>query len=293
MNTVPQGGAREGAFPIRNCIPDVSKYQGNIDWKSIAQAVDFIIIRVQDNRVLDSELSRNIRGAKENDVPYALYAYFRACDEASAKVEAALFYDRAMAAGADAPILWYIDVEKKTASWPKQRKAVLAYADRLRKRGAKRVGLYTFNAMFAYLKAITGQFDDVWIAHYGKNIGVPSGYPAHPCGLHQYTSMAGASGYKQYAVPGIRGRVDLNRLTGEKTLAWYTGRDYGEPLGLVKSTGWRVNVRSGPGTSWSVMGVVKRGTVLVRTGEDYDGWFGVMYGGKKGHISAKYARAQP
>ena len=305
-------------YPIHNRIPDVSKYQGRIDWQAVAGAVDFIIIRVQDNQILDSELARNIRGAKGNHVPYALYAYFRAADEASARMEADLFYDRAVDAGAvgagvagavgagvagagatDGPILWYIDVEKKTTAWPRQRKAVLAYAERLRARGARRVGLYTYNAMYPYLKAVAGAFDDVWIAHYGKNIGVPSGYPSYPCGLHQYTSMAGAAAYKQYAVPGIRGRVDLNRLTGAKPLSWYTGRDYGvqpapeEPLRQVRVTGRRVNVRSGPGKRRAVLGVVGKGMLLTRSGEDHDGWVGVLFSGRKGYISARYARARP
>lgn len=279
----------ETTYPIHNCIPDVSKYQGNIDWTLAAKHIDFAIIRVQDNTVLDSKLKRNVNGATHNDVPYALYAYFRAGSEAEAVTEADLFYDRAMAMGAQ-PILWYIDVEKKTAAWKNQRAALSAYAARLRKRGAERLGLYTFNAMFPRLKTVAGLFDDLWIAHYGKNIGVPSGYPTHPCGLHQYTSMAGARKYEQYGVPGIESRVDLNRLTGQKPLAWYTRRTYAQAAQL-RVTRRTVYVRFGPGKGWKKLGVARKGTILVRQGEDHDGWYGVRYEGAQGYISAKYAVA--
>lgn len=277
-------------YPVRGVIPDVSKYQKNIDWEKMATAVDFAIIRVQDNTILDSKLSQNIAGAKGNQVPYGLYAYFRAASEDDAIREADLFYDRAMDAGAYEPIIWYIDVEKKTASWPKQRAAVLAYANRLRERGAERVGLYTYNAMYPNLKALAQYMDDIWLAHYGRNVGYPTGYPTAPCGLHQYTSMAGAKGYEQYAVRGIQGRVDLNRLTGQKPLSWYTGRTYDEDKGQVTVTGNTVWVRSGPGTDWTSLGVVRRGTLLTRTGDDYDGWIGVTYQGQAAHISAKYVK---
>ena len=311
-------------YPIHNRIPDVSKYQGRIDWQAIAGAVDFIIIRVQDNQILDSELARNIRGAKGNHVPYALYAYFRATDEASARMEADLFYDRAVDAGAvgtgvagaigagvagaigagvagagatDGPILWYIDGREENSAWPGSARPCWPTPSGC-VRGGAGCGVLHYNAMFPTSRPSRGIRRCVDRA-YGKNIGVPSGYPSYPCGLHQYTSMAGAAAYKQYAVPGIRGRVDLNRLTGAKPLSWYTGRDYGvqpapeEPLRQVRVTGRRVNVRSGPGKRRAVLGVVGKGMLLARSGEDHDGWVGVLFSGRKGYISARYARARP
>ena len=81
--------AGEGkVYPVRGVIPDVSKYQKNIDWAKTASAVDFVIIRVQDNTVLDGKLARNVEGAKLHEVPYALYAYFRAGNAAEAVTEA-------------------------------------------------------------------------------------------------------------------------------------------------------------------------------------------------------------
>lgn len=102
--------------------------------------------------------------------------------------------------------------------------------------------------------------------------------------------MAGAKGTSSTPCGGIQGRVDLNRLTGQKPLSWYTGRTYDEDKGQVTVTGNTVWVRSGPGTDWTSLGIVRRGTLLTRTGDDYDGWIGVTYQGQAAHISAKYVK---
>ena len=283
------------AHKIKGKIADVSKWQGKIDWAKAAKELDFAIIRVQDNMIADVRLAENIRGAEANSVPYGVYAYYRAKTVAAAIEEADRFYDRAKAAGA-APRIWYIDVENKTAGWPTQRKAVAAYANRLRERGAKCVGLYTFQAMYPYLKDIVHLLDDVWLARYGDKktnlAGRPGKRPSHRCGLWQYTSCG--------QLAGVKGRVDLN-FAVDKPLGWYTGLVYEDDeenavednapgYGRVRVTGLTAWVRGGPGKTARKLGVVKRGRVLERTGDDADGWYGIEHKGDRAYISAKMAK---
>jgi lysozyme len=54
-------------------------------------------------------------------------------------------------------------------------------------------------------------------SRYGNNTGQYNAkYPSHPgVDLHQYTSNG--------SCPGIGGNVDLSRLTGTKSVSWFTG----------------------------------------------------------------------
>ena len=53
-------------------------------------------------------------------------------------------------------------------------------------------------------------------------------------------------------------------------------------------TGSQVNVRSGPGVSYDVLGSVSRGTILEVTDCSNSDWYAISYGGRVGYISASY-----
>lgn len=90
----------------------------------------------------------------------------------------------------------------------------------------------------------------------------------------------------------VKSILDKNRANsiGQKPLAWYTRRTYAQAAQL-RVTRRTVYVRFGPGKGWKKLGVARKGTILVRQGEDHDGWYGVRYEGAQGYISAKYAVA--
>ena len=59
----------------------------------------------------------------------------------------------------------------------------------------------------------------------------------------------------------------------------------------VEITGANVNVRSGPGTQYAILGVVHKGDRLPYGGKTFDnGWYLVEYGGGNGAVSPKYGR---
>ena len=63
-----------------------------------------------------------------------------------------------------------------------------------------------------------------------------------------------------------------------------------ETMDLVTITGSSVNLRSGPGTGYSVVATLPQNTILQRTGTS-SGWNRVKYGGEQVYISADYSAA--
>ena len=58
----------------------------------------------------------------------------------------------------------------------------------------------------------------------------------------------------------------------------------------LQVTGGRVNIRSGPGTQYRILTIVRRGTQLAYTAQADNGWYAVQIGGENGWISGKYAQ---
>jgi uncharacterized protein YgiM (DUF1202 family) len=59
------------------------------------------------------------------------------------------------------------------------------------------------------------------------------------------------------------------------------------PTGTVVNCTSSVNVRSGPGTNYAVIGSAPKGTVYAVTGQS-GSWYKIVYGSKTGYISASY-----
>lgn len=63
-----------------------------------------------------------------------------------------------------------------------------------------------------------------------------------------------------------------------------------ETARLLRVTGGRVNVRSGPGTQYRIRTIVTAGTELPFAAQAENGWFAVEVNGESGWISGKYAQ---
>ena len=73
---------------------DVSKYQGDIDWKKVAaDGIDFAMIRMgargysSGNVLLDDKFFDNMKGCSENGIKVGIYFYSQAMTEAEAVEE--------------------------------------------------------------------------------------------------------------------------------------------------------------------------------------------------------------
>jgi GH25 family lysozyme M1 (1,4-beta-N-acetylmuramidase) len=194
-------------------IIDLSHYQepGKINYDAMAKELDFAIIRTQyGSKTIDKHYKTHHKELQKRGIPTAAYAWVRGVSENDMRVEARDFYNRTKELE---PTFWFLDVEEQ--SMGNMRAGVKAYVNELRKLGVNKIGAYIAHHLYEKFNLDLKDFDAVWIPRYGKNDGKPGQKPDYPCDLWQYTDKGKIAGYDGY--------VDLNQLTGTKSLDWFTG----------------------------------------------------------------------
>lgn len=183
-------------------IIDISHHQGVIDWKTAHRHIELAILRVQDGSTTrDRCYAANAAACNEYDVPFGNYAFCRFVSVNDAVIEARDFWKR----GDQRAAFWAADVEVKTMN--DMRTGTQAFIDELRRLGARKVGLYVGHHTYKTFEAERVRADFVWIPRYSQK------QPDFPCDIWQYTDRG--------EIEGIKGPVDLNRLTGTKSLEWF------------------------------------------------------------------------
>lgn len=184
---------------------DVSDYQGNIDWKAVKTAgVDGAIIKCgfgsdydfQDDKCFE----QNVKGCIEVGIPFGVYLYSYAYDEAMAKSEAAHVLRLIEPYKDKISLPVYIDLEEKSC---RHAYALVAsvFCNAIKAAGYK-AGVYTGISAWNDIKNKVGSVS-VWIAYWGNNDGsVPSDGVGFPVDLWQYTDKG--------RVSGIVGNVDMD-----------------------------------------------------------------------------------
>lgn len=186
-------------------ILDISEWQtpNTINYDKLASAIDGVIVRIQyGSRYIDKHYKTHIAEFQKRGVPVAVYAWVRGVSNSDMEKEATDFYNRAKAYN---PTFWWLDVEEKSMS--DMRTGIEKYRAKLKSLGAKKVGAYIANHLYAGFNLDTSKFDGIWIPTYGSNNGQYNG--SNPTAtsnydLHQYTSNGKLSGYS--------GPLDLNRI---------------------------------------------------------------------------------
>ena len=200
-------------------ILDISHHQppSTINYDKLAKELDFVIIRTQyGSNVVDKHYTTHHAEFKKRGVPRHAYAWVRGANIANMEREAEDFYNRTKDLN---PEVWWLDVEEK--SMADMRAGVSAYVKKLRHLGVKKIGIYIAHHLYKAFNLNLSEVDAVWIPRYGKNDGQQNEKPDFPCDLWQYTSQGKLDGYA--------GPLDLNRLTGTKSLDWFTGKDNKKP----------------------------------------------------------------
>ncbi len=189
---------------------DVSRWQGNINWKKVAKTdVDFAIIRCGfgDNITSqdDAYWEKNVQGCIQNNIPFSTYLYSYALNTAQAKSEAdhvlRLLQDREV----NFPI--YYDMEDGTqAKLGKTKVGQLAnvFINAIKSRGYK-AGVYAnLNWWTNYIPGSISKNAEIfkWVARYNSYLGYKGSYNMWQC-----TSTG--------KVNGITGNVDINFWFGE------------------------------------------------------------------------------
>ena len=187
---------------------DVSKWNGNIDWKAVKnEGIEFVIIRCgyrgssAGALIEDPNFKTNIKGAQAAGLKVGVYFFTQAVNEAEAVEEASMVIGLCKGYGITYPV--YLDVEGSNGRGDNisaaQRTAnIRAFCGTIQNAGY-RPGVYANKTWFTS-KINTSQLTSykIWLAQYAAS---PS-YTASRYDMWQYTSKG--------KVAGISGNVDLN-----------------------------------------------------------------------------------
>ena len=183
---------------------DISTYQRNIDYDTVAQNIDFAILRVGfgvtylPTSQKDMQFENHYNGLS-GKVPIGAYyyAYANAIGEGIREAENCLRYLNNKKL--ELPI--YYDLEDNSMRYINE--VAREFVDTIKAAGYK-AGIYC-NMDWAINKIDLSKFQDcsIWIAMYGLNTGIiPNNRPSINYDVWQYTSRGN--------INGINGNVDIN-----------------------------------------------------------------------------------
>ena len=243
-------------------VIDVSEHQGVIDWQAAKNdGVEGAIIRIGYGvENLDAQAARNISECKRLGIPFGIYLYSYAYDEAFATREGAgtaAMLKNAGVSPADLSYPVYYDLE--AWSWaghsrpttPAQYDPIVnAWWNAMKQAGFGNLAVYSYTSYLSNeLNSGTIHAKTTWVAQYGASMGFHD-WPSN-ARCWQYTS----SGH----VNGIAGNVDLNAfgtsdgtsLTGETfdvtKLALASVPDGEYYLDSAKNMAYSVEIPAGSG----------------------------------------------
>lgn len=276
-------------------IIDISKYQPTIDYDKLLSDSALVIMRTGYRSTgsagtiyEDQKFELHASEMKKRGARFGVYFYSVADTAAKGAEEARKFVEFASKYN---PLFYAIDAEYATMT----NAGINGFVDEMHNLGIQRVGCYVAHNHYKDYNydSLRSKFSFTWIPRYGSNTGniANSTKPAYVCDLWQFTSRG--------TIAGISGNVDLNVITGDgKPLSWFLGGEDNTPApeqtkasGSVLIHDGNVNVRTLPNTSGAIIGVAYNGDTLPYGGTTADnGWLSVVYNGKSGWVSNKYAR---
>lgn len=194
-------------------IIDISKNQGAIDFDALKSAAALVIVRASCGSDKDERFDEYAEAMQARGIPFGVYCYSYARDAAKGREEAMRLIQYA---GAYRPRFYAIDMEESCVT----QGGVRAFVETLRDMGPKFVGAYVAHHRYKEygFDSLRSLFDFTWIPRYkSTDDGMATGTePDFTCDLWQFTS--------NQRIPGIKGRVDMNIVTGKgKGREWFTG----------------------------------------------------------------------
>ena len=189
---------------------DVSKYQGDIDWKAVKEdGVEYAFVRLglrgyeSGKLVLDEYFDKNMRGANEADVAAGVYFFTQAVTVEEAKEEAAYVLENISEYDVTCPIVFDVEMivgaNGRANNLTKEERTdiAIAFCEVIRQAG------YT-PMIYGNVKCFTKMLDlarledyEKWYAFYDNYMYIP-----YEVSCWQYTEKG--------TVKGIKNKVDLN-----------------------------------------------------------------------------------
>ena len=189
---------------------DVSKYQGKIDWKKVADAgVKFAIVRMgyrgmgQGTLETDPYFEQNMAGAAAAGIDTGVYFFSQAINEKEAVEEADFVIKAISKYKVKYPVIF--DTERVTTtdaranglSYEARTDICRAFCNRIKKKGYKPMIYANTYYMIAGIDLEKLADIDLWYAVYSSDIKLPYKFE-----ILQYSESG--------SIPGITGNVDLN-----------------------------------------------------------------------------------
>ena len=291
---------------------DVSKWQGKIDWQKVAKSgINFAVIRVgfrgEDGKIYpDENFDYNIQQAEKNGILVGVYFFSTAKTETEAKEEAAFTADKIKGYKISLPVVYDCEGYKNTdsrmfsLSADERTQNALAFLQSIEKYGYKGMFYGSKNdledANIWNVKLLEKQYK-IWVAQYSSPTYPQKENPDYygKYDMWQYTNRG--------IVPGVDGNCDMvlsyseykeskpiNKNTVNKDAAppktqqelLYT--DANDSVTAKDS----VNLRTGPSTKYDIVGTLKSGTFLTRTGIGKNGWSKLIYNGQTVYAITSY-----
>lgn len=185
---------------------DVSRWNGNIDWKTVANyGMGFAILRITEKgNVVDSTFETNYKGCTENKIPVGVYKYSYATNVSQIKEEANIVIKTLKSRKLDYPV--FLDIEDKcqeNISKDDMLKMIKAFRSIVVKAGYK-FGIYCGAYWYKTKLPEEAKKYDCWLATYPSNDDGTLQERVRPSnGIGwQYSSKA--------TIPGIQTKVDRN-----------------------------------------------------------------------------------
>ena len=208
---------------------DVSAWNGNIDWKTVADyGMGFAILRITEKgNKTDSTFEQNYKGCIQHGIPVGVYKYSYAKSPAQAEQEAEVVLKVLNKRKLDFPVFY--DLE-----WSEQRKLGSAAVEKITLAFLKKIqaagyqgGIYCNLDWYQNVLTASLKKYDCWIAR----------YPANDNGTLQERLRPGVGVGWQYSskakIPGINGNVDRNVFYKDYKTEEGTGMTAAEAINAV------------------------------------------------------------
>jgi GH25 family lysozyme M1 (1,4-beta-N-acetylmuramidase)/SH3-like domain-containing protein len=255
--------------------PDVSFYQDDpgtaqgIDFGKMKQSAGYVIIRAGQNVWIDSDFKTNWRDSKNAGLPRGSYWFYDS--RADPREQADLWFSAFEGDLGELPL--FADFEESYGGLYTGWRHWKTFLDRLRTLvGTREIGIYT--AYYYWIRNAPSATSDaanleyfhrypLWVANYGvTSPSVPKPWTVNEWLFWQYTDRGDG---KLYGVESSR--IDLNYFNGALTAfqqRFKLSTTPPPPPGPTwyKVTASALNVRKGAGTTFDVIGLLKKDDVV-------------------------------
>lgn len=184
---------------------DLSKWNGDVDFRKLAPAVDFVIIRATNSlKTVDPFFLLNAKGCIDNGIPWGAYHF--AGFTADPKAQADRFLSIVEKATGKPSMPLVLDVETNSATLPisggQLEGLCSSFLTSLEAKGYDTALYMSPGFSWFFPKSHKLGNIKVWLADYSGKLNPANGWPKPY--MHQYTDKG--------QLPGVKTAVDLNRI---------------------------------------------------------------------------------